>query len=275
MGHEFEVRKEIELPATPEQVWDAIATGPGLDSWFMGRNEIEPREGGAARLTIAGHTDEATVVGWEPGKRFADRTATADDGSFMATEYLIEGRDQGSTVLRMVQSGVLGDNWETEFEAMKVGWDLYLGTLAAYLRHFPGRTATPVTVIRPDAGDCRPPTRSPKARRCASPSPTAGPSTASSTSVRRRCSSAYARPVGCTDLSTPDASAAMRCSSATTCSTPMLSRSTPSSSGSSGSTSSRSPDRHQLSERSSSDAQADRQHVRHPRRGDAGTRWPR
>jgi uncharacterized protein YndB with AHSA1/START domain len=153
MGHEFEVRKEIELPATPEQVWDAIATGPGLDSWFMGRNEIEPREGGAARLTIAGHTDEATVVGWEPGKRFADRTATADDGSFMATEYLIEGRDQGSTVLRMVQSGVLGDNWETEFEAMKVGWDLYLGTLAAYLRHFPGRTATPVTVIRPDAGD--------------------------------------------------------------------------------------------------------------------------
>jgi uncharacterized protein YndB with AHSA1/START domain len=153
MGHEFEVRKEIELPATPEQVWDAIATGPGLDSWFMGRNEIEPREGGASRLTIAGHTDEATVVGWEPGKRFADRTATADDGSFMATEYLIEGRDQGSTVLRMVQSGVLGDNWETEFEAMKVGWDLYLGTLAAYLRHFPGRTATPVTVVRPEAGD--------------------------------------------------------------------------------------------------------------------------
>ncbi|WFE26717.1 SRPBCC domain-containing protein [Solwaraspora sp. WMMD791] len=153
MGHEFEVRKEIELAATPEQVWDAIATGPGLDSWFMGRSEIEPREGGAARLTLGGHTDEATIVGWEPGKRYADRTATADDGSFMALEYLIEGRDQGSTVLRMVQSGMLGDNWETEFEAMKIGWDLYLGTLAAYLRYFPGRTATPVTVLHPDAGD--------------------------------------------------------------------------------------------------------------------------
>ena len=42
MGHEFELRKEITLAASPEQVWDAIATGPGMDAWFMGRNEIEP-----------------------------------------------------------------------------------------------------------------------------------------------------------------------------------------------------------------------------------------
>jgi hypothetical protein len=31
-------------------VWEAIATGPGLDSWFMGRNEVEPREGGTVRI---------------------------------------------------------------------------------------------------------------------------------------------------------------------------------------------------------------------------------
>jgi uncharacterized protein YndB with AHSA1/START domain len=35
---EFEVREAIELEATPQQVWEAIATGPGLDSWFMGSN---------------------------------------------------------------------------------------------------------------------------------------------------------------------------------------------------------------------------------------------
>ena len=40
-GHEFSLTHDIDLQATPEQVWAAIATGPGIDSWFMGRNEVE------------------------------------------------------------------------------------------------------------------------------------------------------------------------------------------------------------------------------------------
>ena len=54
MAHPFEVRKELELDATPEEVWDAIATGPGIDSWFMGTNEVEPRVGGRVRMTMPG-----------------------------------------------------------------------------------------------------------------------------------------------------------------------------------------------------------------------------
>ncbi|MFD2767453.1 SRPBCC family protein [Micromonospora eburnea] len=152
MGHHFELHKDIELTATPEQVWAAIATGPGLDSWFMGRNNVEPREGGRSSLTMAGHTDEATVTAWEPGKRFAIRSESGPEGTFNAIEYLIEGRDQGATVLRLVQSGVLGDNWETEYEAMNAGWDMYLKTLAAYLAHFPGHSGAPVAAFRPEAG---------------------------------------------------------------------------------------------------------------------------
>lgn len=38
MAHPLELKHEIEVYA-PEEVWDAIATGPGMDSWFMGRNE--------------------------------------------------------------------------------------------------------------------------------------------------------------------------------------------------------------------------------------------
>ena len=26
---------EVEVPGTPEQVWEAIATGPGISAWFM------------------------------------------------------------------------------------------------------------------------------------------------------------------------------------------------------------------------------------------------
>jgi hypothetical protein len=46
MAHTFEIAKDIVVDASPEQVWEAIATGRGMDSWFMGRNEVEPREGG-------------------------------------------------------------------------------------------------------------------------------------------------------------------------------------------------------------------------------------
>ncbi len=29
------VQAEVEIPGTPEQVWEAIATGPGVSSWFV------------------------------------------------------------------------------------------------------------------------------------------------------------------------------------------------------------------------------------------------
>ena len=39
MTHPFEVRDEITVDATPDEVWEAIASGPGVDSWLMGRTK--------------------------------------------------------------------------------------------------------------------------------------------------------------------------------------------------------------------------------------------
>jgi uncharacterized protein YndB with AHSA1/START domain len=147
MTHPFEIELETVLPASPEQVWEAIATGPGIDSWFMGRNEVEPREGGVTAMETGGHREEAVITGYEPGRRLATRTATGADGRFMAFEYLVEGRDHGSTVLRVVHSGLLGDNWQDEYDALRRGWPFHLHTLSQYLAHFPGRTGTPVFAI--------------------------------------------------------------------------------------------------------------------------------
>ncbi|WP_214414058.1 SRPBCC family protein [Sphaerisporangium fuscum] len=147
MRHEFEVREEIALDATPEQIWEAISTGPGIDSWFMGRNEVEPGAGGALRHSMMGHTETATVTSWEPGKRFSYQSDPGPDGTFMAFDYLIEGRDGGSAVLRLVHSGFLGDDWEAQYDALKKGDGMYLQKLAAYLKHFPGRTSTFNTLI--------------------------------------------------------------------------------------------------------------------------------
>ena len=144
MTHPFELEFETALPATPEQVWEAIATGPGVDSWFMGRNEIEAREGGSASMDTGGHREEALITAYDPGKRLALRTSPGADGRFMAFEYLIEGREGGSTVLRVVHSGLLGDDWQDEYDALRSGWPFHLHTLQEYLAHFPGRTAVPV-----------------------------------------------------------------------------------------------------------------------------------
>lgn len=152
MTHPFEIGVEVALPASPEEVWEAIATGPGIDSWFMGRNEVEPREGGTTAMETGGHREEAVITAFEPGKRLATRTATAGDGRFMAFEYLIEGRDHGSTVLRVVHSGVLGDDWQDEYDALRRGWPFHLNTLREYLTHFPGRTAVPVFAVVPSPG---------------------------------------------------------------------------------------------------------------------------
>jgi uncharacterized protein YndB with AHSA1/START domain len=38
------VQIEFEVPGTPEEVWQAIATGPGVSSWFV-PTEFEERDG--------------------------------------------------------------------------------------------------------------------------------------------------------------------------------------------------------------------------------------
>jgi len=152
MGKDYEIRQEAQVDATPEQVWHAIATGPGISSWFVGRTEVA---GSTVRTSFGDDWIPAgTVTAAEPGHRFAYRSDTADDGRFLANEYLIEGRDRATTVLRAVASGFLpGDDWADEYEAMQFGTQLFFRTLVEYLQHFPGRAATPLTLFSPPVPD--------------------------------------------------------------------------------------------------------------------------
>jgi uncharacterized protein YndB with AHSA1/START domain len=149
MAHSFEIAKEFEVDASPQQAWEAIATGPGLDSWFMGRNEIEPGKGGTGRWSIGGHTEESTVTAWDPPSRFVSTGNEAPDGSFHQFEYRLEEREGGGTTIGYVHSGMLGGDWEAEYDAMSQGDPMYLHKLAQYLTYFPGRFATPVDAQGP------------------------------------------------------------------------------------------------------------------------------
>jgi uncharacterized protein YndB with AHSA1/START domain len=148
MGRPFQQQRHAEVPASPEQVWEAIATGPGISSWFMGRNEVA---GGRVRSAFGGYRAELAVSADEPARRFAYGSPPDGDGRFIAYEFLIEGRAGGSTVLRAVTSGFLpGEDWADEYEAMTLGTDLYFQTLVEYLSNFAGQVATQVTVFRHD-----------------------------------------------------------------------------------------------------------------------------
>ena len=129
MTHEFEVREEITVDATQDQVWAAIASGPGVDSWFMGRTEIDSASK-TSTFSMFGEVASASITAWEPGHRYATQEDRKPDGTFTAFEWLIESRDGGGAVVRVVHSGLLGEDWEAEYNALSVGDHAYITKLA-------------------------------------------------------------------------------------------------------------------------------------------------
>ncbi|WP_216212028.1 SRPBCC family protein [Amycolatopsis aidingensis] len=128
--------REIELAATPEQVWRTVATPEGMSVWFVPHEhtgeEVEADFGG-------GNTQAGQVLESEPGRRVVYGAPGQDGASPMTLEFLVEGRGGGSTVLRLVQSGFFGgDDWEAEYDGFGRGWDMFLHNLAGYFRYFPG-----------------------------------------------------------------------------------------------------------------------------------------
>ena len=120
MTHPFEVRDEITVDATPDEVWEAIASGPGVDSWLMGRTEIDSASK-TSTFNMFGEVSSSSITVWEPGHRYATQEDKNPDGTFMAIEWLIESRDGGGAVVRFVHSGLLGENWEAEYNGLSVG----------------------------------------------------------------------------------------------------------------------------------------------------------
>lgn len=143
MPREFTVTREQDLSTTPDRVWHAVATAAGNLGWLYPM-DIEPRVGGAVSRA------DATVVEWEPTHRFACRAA---DGTGFSTtlRYLVDEHD-GKARLRMgiywVHEGEPDDGWDTRAYAVEKYVDLYQHSLAEYLAHFDGRTATYVTATR-------------------------------------------------------------------------------------------------------------------------------
>lgn len=160
---ERRLEKHLEVDVDPDQVWEAIATGPGIAAWFV-PHRVEPREGGAVEQDYgSGYETSGRVTAWEPVS--AEGRGRFAYGSFeqpedgrpdYAFEFLVEGRDGGGTVLRFVQSGFLdGSDWDGEYDSFDAGWSLFLGNLRSYLEHFAGQPAQNVVTMAYTTGSAR------------------------------------------------------------------------------------------------------------------------
>src|SRR5215216_3228997 len=118
------VELAVEVPGTPEQVWRAIATGPGISSWFV-PTEVEEREGGALTFHLGpGMASTGTVTAWEPPLRFAyEERDWNPNAPPLATEMFVEARSGGTCVVRLVHSlFASSDEWDDQLESFEAGW---------------------------------------------------------------------------------------------------------------------------------------------------------
>ncbi len=144
---EYRAEHAIEVAATPEQVWDAIATAEGLSAWMV-PTQLDPRIGGNASFDHGDFRSIGVVTGLVPGQRIAfevpwpmtdemrawasgvaGHDITDDEVaavSPIATEFLIEAASGGSCVIRVVSSSYgSGADWEREYFAeMAAAWEV-------------------------------------------------------------------------------------------------------------------------------------------------------
>ncbi len=137
------IELEVEVEGTVEEVWTAIATGPGISSWYVPHN-VEEREGGAATASF-GPGPEMQVAGrvaaWDPPRRIVFDGGEGVEG--LAFEWLIEGKSGGTCIVRLVNSGFLeGAEWDDDYEGMTEGWGIFLANLQLHCKHFRGQAAT-------------------------------------------------------------------------------------------------------------------------------------
>ena len=149
MSSDRTIEHEIEVPGTPEQVWQAIATGQGITGWFV-PTRVEERAGGAFELDFGPGmgTSVGEVTVWEPPTRFV-HLGNGAAGNPLAYEWHVEARSGDTCLVRLVTSGFLSEaDWQTEYDATADGWKLFLSNLRLYLVHFAGQRCASMLMQR-------------------------------------------------------------------------------------------------------------------------------
>ena len=142
------VQVEVEVPGTPEQVWQAIATGPGVGAWFV-PTEMDDRVGGAVTSHFGGGMDSvSTITEWDAPHRFVKEGSWGPNSPSVATEWIVEARDGGTCLVRVVHSLFAEtDDWDDQLTGIESGWPSFFRILRLYLERFPGQPSSQIQLM--------------------------------------------------------------------------------------------------------------------------------
>lgn len=142
---ERSVEAEVEVPGSPEEVWEAIATGEGISSWFV-PSRVEGREGGTTVTNFGpGMEAVAKITEWDPPRRYTAETEGGEgEPGPVATEWIVEAQMGGTCVVRVVHRWFAdSDEWDGQFEGHAYGWATsFFRMLRLYLARFSGQKCT-------------------------------------------------------------------------------------------------------------------------------------
>lgn len=152
---DYQVVCEVELPGSPEEIWDLLTTSEGVSSWFAPNASIDPKLGGVYAISWRdSYSWIDRIEEIEPGKRLLLKPWTSElEGMDFpveqteepfpyALEYTLAGKG-GSTVVRLVQSGFLSaDSWEDEVDSYLHGWRHQFFSLAHWMTRHKGESRT-------------------------------------------------------------------------------------------------------------------------------------
>lgn len=131
----------VEIAASPERVWRALAEAAELERWFPLEARVEPGEGGSVFMSWKNeYQGTSKILVWEPGRHLRISWGSWDDGNEgQITDFYLEAKG-GKTVLRAVTSGFPADaSWDDWVESTRLGWRFELRSLKLYLEHHADR----------------------------------------------------------------------------------------------------------------------------------------
>jgi uncharacterized protein YndB with AHSA1/START domain len=145
------IQVEVEVPGTPEEVWRAIATGPGISAWFVPA-EMEPGpDGKPAKMTLhfgPGMDSAATITAYDAPRRLAAEDTWGPGGPVIATEWTVEARSGGTCIVRVVHSLFAEtDDWDGQLEGTETGWPGFFSILKYYLANFRGQRSASMQAL--------------------------------------------------------------------------------------------------------------------------------
>lgn len=143
------VEMTVDVAGTPEEVWAAMATGPGISCWFT-PTRVEERVGGMIAFELGPDMESVgQITTWEPPGRLGYEERDWMEGAPpLATEVRIEIKEGGTCVVRMVHSlFASSENWDDQLESMENGWPPFLTILQEYMKHYRSLTCTPVRLL--------------------------------------------------------------------------------------------------------------------------------